>query len=227
MGLINWGAPENYVLALKDAMDIPCFVETGTFRGATTCWAARHFAEVYTIELSETLYKETADILGPLENVTALLGDTREELARLAPQLPKSIVWLDAHWSGLAGAAGWQDQCPLLEELEILREHWDRLFILVDDARFFLAPPGPPHEIDHWPTLPQIVNALAGPGRFVASFEDIFVSVPLAARAVTMSYVQKGGNLNERVLGLERPANSHRSVVGRAARRLAHEFGLR
>jgi hypothetical protein len=225
MGLIHWGVPEQYVLDLKKASGAKCFLETGTFRGNTTKWAAGHFDHVYTIELSETLFRENAPAFTGLNNVTSLFGDTREHLLRIASTLPKTIFWLDAHWCGEVGAVGFEDQCPLLDEIAVLQACWDRAYILVDDARFFLAPPAPPHRIENWPTMSRLVKALdQGADRFVATFEDVLVSLPADARDVTTSYIHSGGTLNERVLGMKRPVpepGPPHSLLHRVAMKLA------
>ena len=228
MGLINWGVPEDYVLQLAKATSANCFVETGTFRGDTTRWASRHFEQVYTVELSEDLFNANATSFTALKNVTPLLGDSREHLRQLARTLPKTIFWLDAHWCGEFAAVGLDDQCPLLGEIAALQECWDRAYILVDDARFFLAPPAPPHRIENWPTMSEIVKALdRGADRFVATFEDIIVSLPADAREVTTRYIHSGGSLNERVLGISRAAaQPTRPSLYRTLRRLARtSFG--
>jgi len=53
MGLIRPGVPKTYVVALKKRLGIGSFVETGTFSDRTAPWAAKHLAQVVTIELSE------------------------------------------------------------------------------------------------------------------------------------------------------------------------------
>lgn len=191
MGLVHPGVPREYVIALRDAFGIRCFVETGTYHGDTTAWAATQFERVYTIELSDELYRHSGERLKGLANVTRLHGDTRAHLARLAPTLPPSIVWLDAHWSG-AGTAGAGDECPVLGELDALRATWRDHYILIDDAHMFLAPPHPLHDASQWPTMEGLVRALAHDGgRYVGSFEGIIVSVPAAARDVTARYVHR------------------------------------
>jgi len=52
MGYIQMGVPQELVLCLMKEMSIPVFVETGTFRGGTTFWAANHFEKVVTIEIN-------------------------------------------------------------------------------------------------------------------------------------------------------------------------------
>jgi hypothetical protein len=204
MGLINFGVPREYVEGLRVAFGIGCFVETGTYGGRTASWAAERFERVITVELSEPLYRRAAAALARFSNVTAIHGDTRRELARLAPSLPPAIVWLDAHWCG-GPSAGIGDECPLLGEIAALAPAWERLYVMVDDARYFLAPPPAEHDAAQWPSLAQLVNALnTGEGRFVASFEDVLVSLPPAARDLTLDYIRSGGPLNVRVLGHKR-----------------------
>jgi hypothetical protein len=53
MGLCNNGVPEEYVDTLQKEFGIKCFVETGTFHGATAKWAAERFEQVVTIELQK------------------------------------------------------------------------------------------------------------------------------------------------------------------------------
>lgn len=211
MGIVHPGAPRDYVLALRDAFDIRCFVETGTYHGETAVWAAAQFDRVYTIELSEELYARSGALLDGMPNVTRLLGDTRTHLARLAPDLPPSIVWLDAHWSG-TGTAGAGDECPLLDELAALRPALASLYVLIDDARMFLGPPHPLHDPTQWPTMEVITRALAHDGdRYVGSFEDIIVSVPLAAREVTARYVHREREAQPPLLSDQTPAPPRRA----------------
>lgn len=221
MGLINHGVPDEYVDKLQKEFGIKCFVETGTFHGATAKWAAERFEQVVTIELSEALYQRATAALAPYRNVKILLGDTRHRLAQIAATLPPSIVWLDAHYcTGVTAGKG--DECPLLGEIDALLPSWDRMFVLVDDARYFLAPPPPMHDEAQWPSIVQVVNALnRGSDRFIASFEDVIVSLPSEAKKVTLEYLREGGPLNERVIGFrkeKRPVH----LLKRIARRLGH-----
>jgi hypothetical protein len=222
MGLIHSGVPVEYVCALRKSFGIDCFVETGTYEGNTTEWAAQHFGQVITIELSEALYKRTALRLARCRNIEALFGDTRQQLARIAPSLPPAIVWLDAHYS--AGVtAGRDDECPLLGEIAALWPAWNRMYVLVDDARYFLAPAPPPHDEKQWPSLVQVIAALnRGDDRFIATFEDVIVSLPAEGKETTMQYIRKRGSQNEAVLGYgkPKPASPRRSFLRRVANRM-------
>lgn len=74
------------------------------------------------------------------------------------------------------------DECPLLDELQLIAPHADRHFILVDDARLFLTPPPRPHKPEQWPTLDQIYLAMAP--RYPAMFviDDVVLLAPAWSR---------------------------------------------
>jgi FkbM family methyltransferase len=202
MGLIYYGAPASYVLSLQKRLSIDCFVETGTFEGGTAGWAAKHFKQVVTIELSERQYHRASTRLARLANVTQLLGNSPDLLSELAPSLPRAIVWLDAHWSG-GNEAGRERQCPLLDEITALAPCWGRALVLVDDAHLFLSPPSAGYDLAQWPSLTQVVGALsAGADRFVACFEDVLVSLPAEGRDVTLEYIRADGGQGRRVPGI-------------------------
>ena len=77
-----------------DEADI--FIETGTYRGDTTAWAAKHFTSVYSIELGETLYSRCVLRFADQMNVHLINGDSVQSLARLLPTIEKrAIFWYD------------------------------------------------------------------------------------------------------------------------------------
>ena len=109
-----------------DAAYTTC-VETGTFKGTTALKLAEQFERVYTIEIDEKLHQQACNKFASkgTSNITALLGDSREILRTLVPELcadgrpDKAVFWLvsfarlsrvvsffslksmqDAHWAG-------------------------------------------------------------------------------------------------------------------------------
>lgn len=113
------------------------FVETGTYRGATTAAAAECFEEVHTIELSPRWHRRAVRKFRSLPHVHCHLGDSGEVLAQLASTLDRAaFFYLDAHFSGGTTAMG-SEEVPLLRELRILggRRHPD--LIVIDDFRLF------------------------------------------------------------------------------------------
>jgi hypothetical protein len=171
--------------ALAAEGDCHAFVESGTFTGVTTRWAAKNFRAVFTIERYEPLFQAHSPELAALPNVTPLLGDSSQLIPVIAQGLEEfaGMYWLDAHWSG-EGTAGEDNECPLLAELAPLAKRPQDI-ILIDDARLFLCAPPLPHKPGAWPSIAQVLQAL-GPGRHVQIVEDVIVAVPDEPRFVNL-----------------------------------------
>lgn len=158
------------------------FVETGTYRGAGAAAAAQIFPQVFTIEVRADYFEVAKRLLEPTGNVRCLLGDSRAELPRLVQALEgPALFWLDGHVGG--GHFGAGDDCPLLEELAAISNSPFEHFILIDDARAFLAPPPPPFDPDRWPRLPEIVETLRSRHAYdCVAIVDCLICTPKAAR---------------------------------------------
>src|SRR3954463_9288549 len=191
MGLYRMGPPEELILGLKTRLELQDFLETGTYRGDTAAWAAKHFPHVVTIELSPEFHGQAVERFRAQLNVRALNGNSAAVLRNVVPALTGSaLFWLDAHWSGL-DTAGRDAECPLLEEIGIINAARPTHTVLVDDARLFCAPPPRPHRAEQWPDLATTVNALvAGQRRHVVLFDDVFVAVPHAEREFLTAWLQ-------------------------------------
>jgi hypothetical protein len=190
MGATRWGAPRELISSLKQGFGIRTFVETGTHLGATAHWASELFESVVTVEMSEHYYRLAVERYGGNPRIKFIQGDSRVSLEKTIPGLaPPILFWLDAHWSG-GETAGVEAACPLLEELGVINRAAGDAFILIDDARMFLAPPAPPHRAEQWPDLVRLVNAIAPQqyGRFLTVVEDVIIAVPEAARPVVNRY---------------------------------------
>ena len=87
LGIVTAGIPGGIVTALAKAAGATVFVETGTFRGATTRWAASRFAEVHTIEREPALHAANQAALSALPGVQAHLGDSRTVLPGIVASL--------------------------------------------------------------------------------------------------------------------------------------------
>jgi hypothetical protein len=183
MGLYQMGPPAALTLALQRRLGIQDFIETGTFQGNTTAWAARHFDRVTTIELSPAYHAAAQARFGAQPNVCTLAGDSVAALRAVVPNLASpAIFWLDAHWSGM-DTAGREVECPVLAEIALINASSLPHVVLIDDARLFCAPPPRPHRAEQWPGLAAMVAALAQAGRrHVIQFEDAFVAVPAGER---------------------------------------------
>jgi hypothetical protein len=185
MGYIRMGIPKDLVLKLVAARPTPNFVETGTFKGGTTFWAAEHFRKVVTIELSLELSRQAAARSDCPGNIEFLVGDSCQVLPKVVEQLEGfALFWLDGHYSG-PGTGGAASECPLLAELEAL-SRTSAPIILIDDARCFLGPPPPPHNPAHWVNIDRIFSCLATlfEGHVVTIHDDVIIAVPAQLKPV-------------------------------------------
>lgn len=200
MGIVRQGPPKEFVLGLAEEFDVDSFVETGTYKGDTVAWASDFFDRVVSIELSDDYYERAVKRYGDREPVELLHGRSEEELPDVLKSLDGSaILWLDAHFSG-GDTAGEDHQCPLLDELAALEEAEHRHYVLVDDARRFLAPPPPPGSPEEWPTIGKVLDAMAdalGEDYHVVVCEDVVVAVPPAAEPFVTSHFRSVVHANE------------------------------
>ena len=153
-------------------------------------WAASCFPKVFTIEYSREIYLKTATRLSGIGTIRALYGDSRAELQTIVPSLDSAAVfWLDSHWSG-ANTWGKGDECPLLQELAIIRQSRFENFIFIDDARMFLAPPPEPHDAEQWPSVQTVLAelGLVSHETYTVIVDDVIISVPGRARRALVEY---------------------------------------
>ena len=182
------GPPSELVDALKTIFKLNCFVETGTLHGDTTIWASDRFETVYTLEASQDLFNAAQSKFASRPNIKSLQGDSGASLHKILPDLPPSLFFLDAHWSG-GVTAGEESECPVLTELALIMPWFRKHAVLIDDARLFLAPPPSPHRSPEWPSIDQIVNATAATA-YMSLYRDVLVLVPQAYRPVVSSALQ-------------------------------------
>ena len=192
MGAFSMGPPPDLVKSLKDMFGFGTFVETGTLTGETTIWASSLFEQVYTIEASRELYDGAQERFRNIKNIVSLFGESGPELSRLLPTLPPTIFFLDAHWSG-SNTAGAKSECPLLTELGVIMPWFRKHAVLIDDARLFLKPPPPPHQIDEWPSLDDIQRETHG-ATYTAVYKDVIVLVPVWHRGKVSTMLQALGD---------------------------------
>ena len=193
MGSVNVGVPEKLTQFLGERYGIENFIETGTYLGDTSAWAAKVFKRVFTIEASKDLYSQALIKNGSNSNIQFNHGHTKQFLANLVPQLEQpSLFWLDAHWSG-GVTYGSDDQCPLLEEIRLINTSSTIHFLLIDDARLFLYPPPPPQNPLNWPSIDEVIRVIQAQDKdiYVCVFEDVIFAVPSYAKADLMTYLHR------------------------------------
>ncbi|WP_292757810.1 hypothetical protein [Methylophaga sp. UBA2689] len=189
MGLINFGLPEAETKFLKENLGLNCLVEGGTYRGVTAKRMSFIFESIYTIEKSEEMFRIAENNLSEISNVIMLKGDTRQYLSKLLTENDNILFWLDAHWSG-GKTYGKGDECPLIEELNIIFSYKKNYIIMIDDARLFLSPPPLPHEIRNWPSLSEIYKVLPD-GWDLLILDDVIYLFPEKISEKFKIFIQK------------------------------------
>jgi len=192
MGIVRNGPPAELILRLKNVYHIEDFIETGTYRGDTSLWAASHFSKVYTIEYSKDIYEDTVKRLDNNKKISLFFGDSRLILQQILPQLRNSaLFWIDSHWSG-GNTYGKNDECPLIDEILLINGSEIPHFLFIDDARLFLSPPPRPHQINQWPPIDKVIKAInSGSFKYyIVIIEDVIISVPDYAKNLVMNYCQ-------------------------------------
>jgi hypothetical protein len=174
---------------LRDRLSLGRAIETGTYKGDGTRALAAQFASVVSIEIDPRLAEGAQRALADVSNVRVVNGNSREELPLLIEPAVPTLYWLDGHWSG-AATGGREEECPVLAELTATGSGHPNDCILIDDARLFLAPPGPPYDPRLWPTFMQLYDRARAdrPGHHITVLHDIVIVVPQEAKAVVDAF---------------------------------------
>lgn len=161
------GIPRQMALDLRDKHDLKWFVETGSYLGITTAWAAKNFTKVIAIELDSYFFRRTQKACRGCNNVLLMEGDSGDILEKVLETVEEpALIWLDAHFSPHHenGAN------PLLKEIQAINADGRLHIILIDDFRFFEDPP-----MD-WPSVDEILVALGS--RKIEVVEDVIIAEP-------------------------------------------------
>ena len=196
MGAIDFGIPKQLALLLRDRLAFEAVRRDGHVPRRDRRVGRRPVRQGWTVEANAELFASTRDRLKGTTNIVCVQGDSRAGLREIVPQLDApALFWLDAHWCGAdqTDTAGAEDQCPLIDEIAIVNASPHEHVVLVDDARYFLAPPPSPNRLEMWPDAEATVAALkAGRSdRYVAVVDDVFVRVPMAMRGEMQGHIDR------------------------------------
>jgi hypothetical protein len=181
MGNLHSQPLAGLVQFMQARFSIRTFIETGTYMGDATGFAARIFPEVISIEVDPNFHRIAAERLSGT-HARLIQGDSRIRLPKVVKKLAApALFWLDGHAG--AGFFGPHDDCPLLDELAAIAESPLEHFIFIDDARAFLAPPPPPFDADKWPDLGEVVTTMRRRlPYYCVEIIDVLICVPPAAK---------------------------------------------
>lgn len=130
---------QNAIKEYGQAFSISTLVETGTYLGEMVEAQLPNFKEIYSIELSEKLYRKASKKFKGQSNVHLLQGDSGKVMRQITSKLKSpALFWLDGHYSGGITALG-DKECPVIEELNIITSDNIPHVILIDDARLFVG----------------------------------------------------------------------------------------
>jgi len=138
--------------SLQSKSEYGIFIETGTYLGDMVEAQKNNFAQIFSIELGEELYRDAVKRFEADKNVTILQGDSSDVLIALCKKIDKpAIFWLDGHYSAGITARG-KKQCPIYEELSaIFNSGPQGHILLIDDARLFIGK-------DDYPEIVELEN---------------------------------------------------------------------
>jgi hypothetical protein len=132
-------------------------VETGTYMGEMVDALKSNFKEIYSIELSDELYRRAEELFSAYPHVHIVQGDSADVLPAILEKISEPcLFWLDGHFSGGVTAQGSLDY-PILKELEHIRQHSIKdHVILIDDARLFVGSENAPAKEQVYESLKMI-----------------------------------------------------------------------
>ena len=113
-------------------------IETGTFLGDMVEAQRKNFRRIFSIELSEKLWRNAKKRFSKYTHIQIIHGDSGKVLGDITNQLEEpAVFWLDAHYDAGVTAKG-DTECPIFQELDaILTNKQINHVILIDDARSF------------------------------------------------------------------------------------------
>lgn len=163
-------AKQGVIREYANQFNIQCFVESGTFLGIMMNSMKDQFKKLYSIELSEILYKNAVNRFKNDKHINIVFGDSGTMLPQVIKDINEPVLfWLDGHYSGDITAKGVLET-PIIKELKtVLEHHVKNHIILVDDARLF-------NGTRDYPTLKEVQDFLSTYGTFSFEIkEDILV----------------------------------------------------
>jgi hypothetical protein len=111
------------------------YIETGTYQGDGVKTILNNYNNIHSIELAEQWYNYNVEQFKNDKNVKLYLGDSKNVLKELLKNINEPVtVYLDAHYAGGSTAYG-DEETPLLQELELLKNRIYDDIIIIDDCR--------------------------------------------------------------------------------------------
>jgi len=176
----------------RDELGLRRAVETGTWHGDTARALLNIFPEVVSIELSDRLYLLAQKKFNNVPGIHLLHGHSVRHLSNLGAQQIPTLYFLDAHWSA-GDTEGEGEECPVLNEIRAIGGGHRFDCLIIDDARYFLASPPPPHNPAKWPTIIDVFDAIREqrPEHSITVLGDQVIAFSPRAQQVVNDYARK------------------------------------
>ncbi len=142
---INHKKKQDVLLGLQRKFLIGTLIETGTYLGDMVYAMRDHFKKIYSIELSNDLYRSAVKRFRKDINISILNGNSGELLISILSNIDEPcLFWLDAHYSAGVTTKGRFDT-PIAGELDIILGHKVKKHVIaIDDASSFTGENGYP-----------------------------------------------------------------------------------
>jgi len=113
------------------------FIETGTHVGNTIAKIKDDYSEIHTVEIVPECYEAVRKKYTTDPHINFHLDDSPTGLTKILKNVTTPVTfWLDAHVQDMSQPAG--TGAPLLEELEVIKNHVVKThMLLIDDVRLF------------------------------------------------------------------------------------------
>lgn len=160
LGMLRDGATVSHAAKRRVVRDyaalyhLHTLVETGTYLGDMIVAMLPHFDELYSIELSDNLYRRAVLRFRREPRVHLYAGNSGSVVRDILALLRQpALFWLDAHYSGGGTARGHADT-PVVDEMNVILRDSRAHVILIDDARMFDG-------TDNYPTMDEVHQLVA------------------------------------------------------------------
>lgn len=192
----------NFLSTLANLTQATTFCESGTAFGHTTENAAKIYKEIYTTEISASLFIQAKDYLKKYNNVHIFHGDSSELFPKILPYIKdKTLFWLDGHYSGGPTEKG-KMACPIWFELDAIKKNKiTNSVIAIDDIRTFYEF----MRAEGYPPINELINKIReiNPNYKFIVFGDILlcitnekITISPLLKACTISRIYDGSNFN-------------------------------
>lgn len=183
MATITFSIPKKLVESIAANIKVNNFVETGTFQGKTSLWAASVFNNVYTMDIDSN----AALNISTNKAIKFIKGDSKIELPKLIDSLQgQSVFYLDTHSYSASNTN--TVVCNVTDELKAISKS-EKPIIFINDVRCFLGPMPDPRKKD-WPSFEQIFNLCKGlfPDSFITIVDGIIICAPKEVQGIISAY---------------------------------------